>query len=77
MELIQSNTEKRRRFARQFSRKVITYVVVCSFLLFVNWFSSPHYWWVAWVAAGWGLSLALSLTYYLIDCDDEEDYNNK
>lgn len=74
MELIQSNTEKRRRFARQFCRKVITYVVVCSFLLFVNWFSSPHYWWVAWVAAGWGLGLMLSLTYYLIDCDDEKNY---
>jgi len=29
---------------------------------------------VAWVAAGWGLNLVLSLVWYLTDCDDENNY---
>ena len=53
---------------------VRTYLVVCAFLAFVNWQTSPHYWWVAWVAAGWGLNLVLSLVWYLTDCDDENNY---
>lgn len=76
MEQIRPNTEKSRLFARWFSRKAITYVVVCSFLAFVNWYTSPHHWWVVWVIAGWGLGLALSLAYYLLDCDDERKYEN-
>ncbi|MFQ7503520.1 MAG: hypothetical protein ACLRMJ_11270 [Alistipes finegoldii] len=32
------------------------------------------YWWVAWVATGWGLNLVLSLVWYLTDCDDENNY---
>lgn len=55
-------------------RRITTYLVVCAFLAFVNWQTSPHYWWVAWVAAGWGLNLVLSLVWYLTDCDDENNY---
>jgi len=51
--------------------------VVCAFLAFVNWQTSPHYWWVLWVIAGWGLNIALSLAWYLFDCDDECNYRNR
>ena len=54
-----------------------TCVVVCAFLAFVNWQTSPHYWWVLWVIAGWGLNIALSLAWYLFDCDDECNYRNR
>lgn len=74
METIHKNTDSRRNFARWFSRKAIAYVVICSFLTVVNWYSSPHYWWVIWVIAGWGLGLALNLAYYLTGCDEERDY---
>ena len=39
--------------------------------------SRPHYWWVLWVIAGWGLNIALSLAWYLFDCDDECNYRNR
>ena len=29
-------------------------------LVAVNWFTSPHYWWVLWVIAGWGISLLIT-----------------
>lgn len=74
MEAMRTNEEKSRQFARRFTRRITTYVVVCAFLAFVNWFTSPHYWWVAWVAAGWGLNLALALVWRLTDCYDENNY---
>ena len=42
--------------------------------LFGNWYTSPHYWWVVWVMAGWGLNLILSLAWYLTGCDEDKDY---
>lgn len=75
MERICDNTEKRRLFGRWFTRRATTYVVVCTFLALLNAFTSPHYWWVAWVAAGWGLNLILSLIWHLTDCDDERNYH--
>lgn len=74
MELTNNNTDRRRRFNRFFLRRTITYAVVCSFLALLNYSTTPHYWWVAWVAAGWGLNLVLSLLWYLTDCDDENNY---
>lgn len=63
---------RRHRFARRFARQLIVWAVTCSFLAVVNWQTSPHYWWVLWVIAGWGLQLILSLAFYLFDCDEEE-----
>ena len=77
MEITSVNTNKRRLFARWFIRRLTTCVVVCAFLAFVNWQTSPHYWWVLWVIAGWGLNIALSLAWYLFDCDDECNYRNR
>ena len=74
MELLENTTDKRRLFARRFSRRITNYVAVCGFLAFVNWYTSPHYWWVVWVMAGWGLNLILSLAWYLTGCDEDKDY---
>ena len=68
MELLENTTDKRRLF-----RRITTYVAVCAFLAFVNWYTSPHYWWVVWVMAGWGLNLILSLVWYLTGCDEDKD----
>ncbi len=76
MEINPAHTDKRRLFARWFCRRLTTYTVICAFLAFVNWQTSPHYWWVLWVIAGWGLNIVLSLVYYLFDCDDERNYRN-
>ncbi|WP_295937118.1 2TM domain-containing protein [uncultured Alistipes sp.] len=73
MEIIQSSSEKRRNIDRSLVRRLITYVVVCTFLVFVNWQTSPNYWWVLWVMAGWGLGIVLPLVMYLVGCDDERD----
>lgn len=64
-------TDRRRRAVRSLTRKIVSYIVVCAFLAFVNWFTTPDRWWVVWVIAGWGLGIVLSLLYYLLDCDDE------
>ena len=74
MEITSANTDKRRLFGRWFARRITTYVAVCAFLTFVNWYTSPHYWWVVWVMAGWGLNLILSLVWYLTGCDEDKDY---
>lgn len=76
MEIQPTNPGKRRLFARWFTRRITTYVVICAFLTLVNCMTSPCYWWVAWVAAGWGLNLILSLVWYLTDCDDCRNYEN-
>lgn len=70
-------TDKRRLFARWFSRHLTTYAVICSFLAFVNWQTSPQSWWVVWVIAGWGLYIVLALVRYLFDCDDEYNDRNR
>ena len=76
METTNTKTPKSRRFNRWMRRKLIAYVTVCAFLTFVNVMTSPHYWWVVWVIAGWGLSLLLNTLYYYTDCDDERNYDN-
>lgn len=66
--------QRRKRFTRHIVRHLVDYTVVCCFLLFINWQVSPHSWWVAWVAAGWGLHIALHVIRRLTDCDEEYDY---
>ena len=39
---------------------LVYYVVINLFLIAINWFTSPHYWWVLWVIAGWGISLLMT-----------------
>ena len=40
MELLENTTDKRRLFGRWFARRITTYVAVCAFLTFVNWYGS-------------------------------------
>ena len=44
---------------KDFYMKVVCYFLIVGFLVVVNYMTSPNYWWVVWVALGWGLSLAL------------------
>ncbi len=39
---------------------LVYYVAVNLFLIAVNWFTSPHHWWVLWVIGGWGISLLIT-----------------
>ena len=54
------------------TREAIRYVVICLFLFLLNYCTSSHHWWAAWVAAGWGLHLLLEGLFYLFDCDEEK-----
>ena len=72
MKTIISATESDNRFKRHFICETIRYVVICLFLLFVNRCTSPQYWWVAWVAGGWGLNLLLSGLLHWFGCDEEK-----
>ncbi|MGJ8663305.1 MAG: 2TM domain-containing protein [Marinicella sp.] len=44
---------------KDFYQHLFTYIVIIPFLGFVNWFTSPGYYWVLWVVAGWGVGLLL------------------
>ena len=44
---------------KEFYLRAICYVLIVGFLAVVNWMISPGYYWVVWVALGWGLALAL------------------
>ena len=35
------------------------YIIVCTFLVFLNLFASPEYLWVLWVIFGWGIGVAI------------------
>lgn len=53
--------QSERLFWLKIKMDVLRYVLVNAFLALVNWMTSPHYWWVLWVVAGWGLNLLLSI----------------
>ncbi len=61
-----------RRIPRRILRQAGTFVIVCVFLTFVNYMTSPGHWWVLWIIAGWGLSLSISLLHHWIGRDDDE-----
>ncbi|WP_321479336.1 2TM domain-containing protein [uncultured Bacteroides sp.] len=58
--------KKTTRFSLYATMSVVKYIVVNLFLFVVNWLTSPHYWWVLWIIAGWGIGLVLNLmSHYL------------
>jgi hypothetical protein len=64
MEIINDDYNKRLRVAeekvkrlREFYTHCIRYLIITAFLALINWYTSPHYWWVLWVLGGWGLAL--------------------
>ena len=61
METMIEQFQKERLFWLKIEMDVLRYVLVNAFLALVNWMTSPHYWWVLWVVAGWGFHLSLSV----------------
>ncbi len=45
------------RKVKAFYMHLAQYVAIVGGLALLNWFTSPHYWWVLWVACGWGIGL--------------------
>lgn len=55
-----------------------TYIVVCSFLTFVNYSSNPNQWWVVWIWAGWGIGqLLMTARYLFYGRTDDQNNNNE
>ncbi|MBS6650738.1 MAG: 2TM domain-containing protein [Alistipes putredinis] len=73
METTQKIDAKAARRKRRLIREWITYAVICAFLAGVNALTTPHYWWVLWVMAGWGLGLILDLIFHLTKLSDDDD----
>gem|GEM_PF-338868 len=46
--------QRARHFWNWLTWSLVYYVVINLFLIAINWFTSPHYWWVLWVIAGRG-----------------------
>lgn len=53
--------QEEQKFRLEIKIAVLRYLVINAFLVFVNWMTTPHYWWVGWVIAGWGLGLVLNI----------------
>ena len=50
-EQIKAECQQRARyFWNWLTWSLVYYVVINLFLVAVNWFTSPHYWWVLWVS---------------------------
>lgn len=74
MEMAKGRRNEGRQLPVEWKMKLLTYVVVCSFLAVVNYITSPYYWWVLWVIAGWGLNLALGLVaWYYVEKEKEDE----
>lgn len=73
MEIITDQRQKQRAFTRNLARRTVTYIVVCAFLAFVNFMTSPGHWWVLWVIAGWGIGIIIPVLHLLLGCEDTED----
>lgn len=52
--------QRARHFWNWLTWSLVYYVVINLFLIAINWFTSPHYWWVLWVIAGWEISLLMT-----------------
>lgn len=52
--------QRARYFWNWLTWSLVYYVVINLFLIAVNWFTSPHYWWVLWVIGGWGICLLIT-----------------
>ncbi len=47
------------RELKDFYIDLFTFLIVIAFLTLLNWYVSPDYWWVVWVALAWGLKIIL------------------
>ena len=72
MEATMNAKKKNNAFSVQMKMNIVRYIVVCGFLTVVNYITSPHYWWVLWVIAGWGINLGLSLASSYLTKKEEE-----
>lgn len=63
-----NRTERMRKFRFEAIESITTYVLVNAFLVLLNWITSPYYWWVIWVIAGWGLGLVIGLVSRYFRC---------
>jgi len=73
MEITNTTSANRRSYGRKIASRLVSYIIVCAFLAFVNWMTTPGQWWVMWVMAGWGLGILLPAFKYLIGLDEEDD----
>nr|WP_272508966.1 2TM domain-containing protein [Clostridium ganghwense] len=48
---------KRVNRKRSFFSNLTSYIVVCTGLGILNYFTSPEYWWFLWVVFGWGIGI--------------------
>lgn len=53
-------------------RTLLSSVVICAFLAFVNYRTTPHCLWIWWVVAGLGLVCLLEIINYLFLNDKKE-----
>lgn len=62
----------------RFYRNLVAYLIVNAFLAFVNWFFTPHFWWVLFPMFFWGIGVLKDFlkAFVLVDMFDE-DYRER
>lgn len=71
MDTMRNNRRYRKVLHRDMKWMIAQYVVMCAFLSVMNYVLTPEYWWVLWVIAGWGLSLAMGLIAMYFDKEED------
>ncbi len=54
-EKLHKAARRRVKELKEFYSHAITFAIAFPFLVFINLFYSPHYWWFLWVLLGWGV----------------------
>ncbi len=69
---------KRVKELKDFYGNLISYCVFVPFLFFINWQTSPNYWWAYWALFGWGIGvIAHGVQVFGIGKDWEEEQIKK
>lgn len=51
--------KKRVKAKKKFYKELITFVIISTFLVFINVFTSPYYMWCLWAIVPWGFGMIL------------------
>ena len=58
-QLAYEKASKKVKELKAFYGNLISYCIFIPFLFFINWRSSPNYWWAFWPMLGWGIGIAM------------------
>ncbi|MBQ2831459.1 2TM domain-containing protein [Methanobrevibacter sp.] len=71
--------ERRADAKIKFYRNLCSYIIVNAMLAVINWYATPHYWWVLFPIFFWGIGVFISFlkAFVLMDKFDSVEYREQ